>query len=174
VSFGDDKATNADSGLDAYPSGDGGSGGNGGTLRLLTPRLPRGAVSHKGGAGGLSERVEGTRKAGTPTDKLHVSCAVVGTDSGTKSNEYSNSRRKYRENTRTLVAKDGDAAVGSAGAPGNDGSIEWLAAEGASWLHPYILQTVIRYAKDTWLAGDRRPGQWLLQHYQTAFQKYEK
>ena len=178
VSFGDRDAVNADNGLDAYASGDGGNGGNGGTLRLIDPSVPAACVSQRGGQPGRSDRIEGTKKASNATDKKHVSFAVVGTHPATtglpgdRRKEYPNKDRGFKEYTKILPAKDGDTAKGSDGLPGKDGGIEWLAGQGGAWLHPYVLETVVQYAKDMWLKGDRRPGRWLLQWYQTAFQAH--
>jgi hypothetical protein len=171
VSFGNQDAENADAGLDAYRSGDGGNGGDGGTLRVTDPNVAAASVSQRGGASGKSDRIEGTPRKANGTDKKHVSFAAVGTDSGTRLNSYANSQRGVKEYTKSLPAKDGDAAKGADGKPGKDGGIEWLAGHRGDWLHPYVLETVVQYARDAWLAGDRQPGKWLLQHYQTAFRE---
>ena len=36
-----------------------------------------------------------------------------------------------------------------------------------------MLKIVVQYAKDAWLAGDRRPAKWLLTKYQATFREYE-
>ena len=71
-----------------------------------------------------------------------------------------------------LESRDGYSAKGQDGLRGKDRELEMMAAQAAQWLHPYLLKTVMQYAKDTWLTGDRRPGKWLLTKYQAAFREY--
>jgi hypothetical protein len=163
--FGDGKIENQDNGLDAYASGDGGDGGAGGTLRIIHPALcPQ--YENKGGNPGISEKTAGSAKA-KESKKLRKRYNVC-------SRRVSNAEMIAEMNygALELESRDGYSAKGQDGLRGKDGELEMLAAQAAQWLHPYLLKTVMQYAKDTWLTGDRRPGKWLLTKYQAAFREY--
>jgi hypothetical protein len=166
VTFGDGKIESQDNGLDAYASGDGGNGGKGGMLRVINPSLlPQ--YQNKGGNPGNSEKIDGAPKGkdSTKLRKIYSVCSyrvsnaemIAGIVFGAKE----------------LKSRDGYAAKGKDGVRGKDGGLELLAGQAAQWLHPYLLKTVVQYAKDAWLAGDRRPGKWLLTKYREAFRAYD-
>jgi hypothetical protein len=165
VIFGNGKVENQDNGLDAYASGDGGNGGAGGTLRVTHPSLSP-SYENKGGNPGISEEIAGSTKT-KESKKLRKRYNVC-------SRRVSNAEMIAEMNygARELESRDGYSAKGQDGLRGKEGEVEMLAAQAAQWLHPYLLKTVVQYAKDAWLAGDRRPGKWLLTKYQAAFREY--
>ena len=156
VEYGNGKVENLDSGLDAYAAGDGGNGGNGGTVRVSNSSLSPKLVDQKGGKKGLSEQVNGTAKSkdSTKLRKIYNVCHR----SAPNADDIAGTKFGARE----LKSRNGCTAKGQDGLDGKDGGFELLSGQGASWLHPYVLKTVVQYAKDAWLAGDRRPAKWLL------------
>ena len=167
IEMGDKNVMNTNDGLDAYPSGAGGRGGRGGTLRLGAVRLGGSRADLSGGAGGRSEAVEG----GPPSRRArqyHLYCHVRHIDPASEKHWPS---KNVLPGASVIDSKEGKGAIGGISANGKDGGIEIARAVDPAWLHPYVLEAVVQYARDTWLAGDRKPARWLLPIYQEALRR---
>ncbi|HEY5813884.1 MAG TPA: hypothetical protein VIT23_14665, partial [Terrimicrobiaceae bacterium] len=114
---------------------------------------------------GVSEQVNGSAKSkdSTKLRKIYNVCH--------RSAPNADQIAGMKFGARELKSRDGYSAKGQDGLDGKDGGFETLSGQGGSWLHPYLLKTVVQYAKDAWLAGDRRPARWLLTIYQAAFKE---
>ena len=162
VSLGNESAINQDNGLDAYASGTGGNGGNGG-LFSSTVKVEEVNIEHNGGGCGVSEEINGSSKTGGV--KLCVDYTVehvffLGSASITK-----------RKVTKEIPVRNGYSAKGNDGLKGNSGHSKYDIENHNQWLHGFLLEHVMEYAKNTFLNGDRKPSAWLLAYYQKAFEK---
>jgi hypothetical protein len=174
MEMGDKTATNRSNGADAYPSGNGGNGGRGGTLRSIGGVVGRDLVVQNGGAGGESPSVSGGPVRPNAKTRVHAQFNVCHRSKGSCS-EGTNLRSENFPGgwiVSWMDAAPGKSAKGADGSDGAGGKTERV-DDAQAWLHAYVVEPVLRYVRETWLAGDRRPARWLLPIYQTALANAE-
>lgn len=144
------------------PPGKPGSGGDGG-LFTSNKRVQADLVSKTGGACG--NKAAGVRRApgGTPASWAHYEALFYYTAPNSKGS-WCEVNRKNKGTTSDGPAYPAPAAEKKVGA----GPKPAIAGNSNAWLHPYLVQVVLQFARDAYLADQVATAEALLTVYRTA------
>jgi predicted nucleic acid-binding Zn-ribbon protein len=173
--LGDKNKQNEDNGADAIASGNGGNGGPAGKLSHLPFNKTGKDVTWglKGGAPGISQKIEGSRTSTNPRTFYHYAMKVWHRDLNYDLNKLNpkNDMNPWYTQIGVVSPRNGNDAKGNDGSEGAKGSAEQLPADKNSWLHPLLLETMLQFAKTAFRDGERNRAKWILNKYTDAVKK---
>lgn len=171
VKLGNAKAENPYNGADTFASGNGGNGGNSGILHYSAATCAIEEVDVLPGALGISPVIKGgTGSLGV--NAYHIELLFVHYSTPVKKlKEFGIKQRPKRSNstpvktTKTIPSRNGHDSEGSMGKMGKSGAIKKIPDQVNAWIHPFMLERTVQFAKNEFMRGNRHVAAWIVDTY---------
>ncbi|WP_044401715.1 hypothetical protein [Lacinutrix sp. Hel_I_90] len=168
VELGNREAENPSNGADAFASGTGGNGGNSGTLHYSAACCDKAGIDTLPGALGISPVISGGRgMLNYPAFHMEYKFVHNDPDSRTLGGVKKGETDGYLiENViKTIDSRHGKDGVGENGSMGQSGSIKKINKQNNAWIHPFMLERAVQFAKNEFMQGNRHTATWMVDSY---------